>query len=162
MFSSGSRLSTLDSRLFWFWLCWVRYVSHLHIMVIAWSTDPTRLSFPVVKRAEKFHSDLLSRILRRHEGRQPGPTSQPPSVVLEENEWLAIALVPHIGIAKNTLFSWIKRGWVRVSRTLPGYRGRVICSMDADELDRPRRLQETKHAGSDSPLPRELTTPKRH
>jgi hypothetical protein len=43
---------------------------------------------------------------------------------------------------------------------LPGYRGRMICWDDADELDRLGRLRQTKHGWWDPPLPAELTTPK--
>jgi hypothetical protein len=47
-------------------------------------------------------------------------------------------------MVKNTLFSWIKRGWVRMIRQAPGYRGRVVCWADAEELNRFRRLRQTK------------------
>jgi hypothetical protein len=63
-------------------------------------------------------------------------------------------------MAKNTLFTWIKRGWVRVLRQMAGYRGRVVCWADTDELDRLRRLRQTKHGWWDPPLSRELITPK--
>jgi len=119
-----------------------------------------RDGFRPAKQAEKFHSDLVSNLFRRHVGGQPGPRSRLPSLVLEEDEWLAIDLAPCIGIAKNTLLSWIKRGWVHVSRRLPGYHGRVICWVDAEELKRLRRLRETNHNWRDQPLPAELTTPK--
>ena len=119
-----------------------------------------RDGFRPAKQAEKFHADLVGNLLRGHAGSQPGPRSRPPNLVLEENEWLAIDLAPRIGIAKNTLLSWIKRGWVHVSRRLPGFHGRVICWVDAAELKRLRRLRETKHNWWDQPLPAELTTPK--
>jgi hypothetical protein len=50
--------------------------------------------------------------------------------------------------------------WVRIVRKLPGYRGPVICWADAEELDRLRRLRQTKHGWWDPPLSAELTTPK--
>jgi hypothetical protein len=43
---------------------------------------------------------------------------------------------------------------------LPGYRGRLICWADAEELVRLRRLQQTRHGWWAPPLPTELTTPK--
>ena len=63
-------------------------------------------------------------------------------------------------IPKNTLFRWIKRGWVRVVRQLPGYRGSMICWADTDEMERLRKLRETRHGWLDPPLPVELTTRK--
>lgn len=119
-----------------------------------------RDGFRPAKHAEKFHGDLVGNILRGHDGSQPGPRSRPSSLVLEENEWLAVDLAPRIGISKNTLLAWIKRGWVHVSRRLPGYHGRIICWVDADELKRLCRLRETNHHRVDQPLLAELTTPK--
>jgi hypothetical protein len=116
--------------------------------------------FRPAKRAEKFHGDLVGNILRGHEGSQPGSRSRPPTLALEENEWLAVDLAPRIGIVKNTLLTWIKRGWVHVSRRLPGYHGRVICWADAEELKRLCRLKEANHNWWNEPLPAELTTPK--
>ncbi|NQV29001.1 MAG: recombinase family protein, partial [Rhodopirellula sp.] len=119
-----------------------------------------RDGFRPAKQAETFHGDLVGNLLRGHEGSQPGPRSHPVSLVLEENEWLAVDLAPRIGIAKNTLLAWIKRGWVHMSRRLPGYHGRVICWADVEELKRLCRLRETNHNWWDQPVPAELTTPK--
>ena len=60
---------------------------------------------------------------------------------------------------KNTLLEWIERGGVHVVRYLPGYRGRVICWADEQEMDRLQRLRTTGHNWWDEPLPDELTTP---
>lgn len=117
-----------------------------------------RDGFRPAKQAEKFHGDLVGNILRGREGSQPGSRSRPPTLALEENEWLAVDLAPRIGIVKTTLLAWIKRGWVHVSRRLPGYHGRVICWVDVEELKRLCRLKETKH--KNQPLPAKLTTPK--
>ena len=81
--------------------------------------------------------------------------------LLRENEWLFIDLAAQLAIPKNTLFAWIKRGWVRVIRQLRGYRGRTICCADAEDVNRLRRLRQTKHGWWDPPLPVELTTPRR-
>ncbi|MFQ5730336.1 MAG: hypothetical protein ACE5KM_00115 [Planctomycetaceae bacterium] len=61
---------------------------------------------------------------------------------------------------KNTLHEWPQRGWVYMTRQLPGYRGRKVCWADPDELDRLHRLRDTKRSWWDPPLPVELTTPK--
>jgi hypothetical protein len=98
---------------------------------------------------------------------QFAPTNQRPTErtgvhrkALRENEWLVIDLATELGMSKNTLFTWIKRGWVRVLRQVPGYRVRIICWADTKELDRLCRLRQTKHGWWDAPLPVELTQPK--
>jgi len=116
--------------------------------------------FRPVKRVEEFDGDMVSRILRRVEKQQPGPKARAPEGLLQDDEWFVIDLAEHLKAPKNTLFAWIKRGWIRVVRQLPGYRGRTICWADASELDRLRRLRATKHGWWDPPLPTELTTPK--
>ena len=80
--------------------------------------------------------------------------------MLKENGWLAGELAAKLNIPKNTLFGWIKRCWVRVVRQLPGYKGCMICWADTDEMERLRKLRETRHGWWDPPLPVELTTPK--
>jgi hypothetical protein len=45
---------------------------------------------------------------------------------------------------KTTILEWVRRGWVHVTRQLPGYRGRKMCRADADEVDRLTRLRDTK------------------
>jgi DNA invertase Pin-like site-specific DNA recombinase len=116
--------------------------------------------FRPAKRAEKFHSDIVSRLARKLEKRRPGERARAHRTALSDNEWLVIDLAAELEMAKNTLFTWIKRGWVRVLRQVPGYRGRVICWADDEELDRLRRLRQTKHGWWDPPLPGELTAPK--
>ena len=115
-----------------------------------------------MKMAEKFHSDLVSRLVRKLRHQQPGAKVESHRAFLKENEWLAIDLAAKLEMPKNTLFSWIRRGWIHVVRQLPGYRGRTICWADTDELDRLQRLRRTKHGWWDPPLPAELTTPKAH
>jgi DNA invertase Pin-like site-specific DNA recombinase len=116
--------------------------------------------FRPAKRAEKFHSDIVSRLARKLENRRPGERAALQRNALTANEWLVIDLATELEMSKNTLFAWIKRGWVRVHRQAPGYRGRIICWADTEELDRLRRLRQAKHGWWDPPLPRELTTPK--
>jgi hypothetical protein len=112
------------------------------------------------KQAKRFHSDLVSGLLRRHERKAPGSRAEAPAGLLKENEWLVVRLAKELDMPKNTLCAWIKRGWVHVVRQLPGYRGRMICWADADELDRLHRLRKSKHGWWDPALPAELTTPK--
>jgi hypothetical protein len=116
--------------------------------------------FRPVKIAEKFHSDLVSRLVRKLRNQQPGAKVQSHREFLKDNEWLAIDLAAKLEMPKNTLFSWIRHGWIHVARQLPGYRGRVICWADADEFDRLQRLRQAKHGWWDPPLSADLTTPK--
>jgi DNA invertase Pin-like site-specific DNA recombinase len=116
--------------------------------------------FRPAKRAEKFHSDMVSRLVRKLEQKRPGERVMVSRKSLNQNEWLVIDLAEKLGIAKNTLLNWIKRGWVHMVRQSPGYRGRVICWADRGELDRLRRLRQTNHGSWDPPLPSKLTKPK--
>lgn len=116
--------------------------------------------FRPAKRVEKFHSDIVSSLARKLKKQRPGEQAGAYREALSENEWLVIDLAAELGMAKNTLFTWIKRGWVRVLRQVPGYRGRVICWADAKELDRLHRLRQMKHGWWDPPLPSELTAPR--
>ena len=116
--------------------------------------------FRPVKQAAEFDGDMVGRILRRVEKQPAGSKARVPEGLLQDDEWLVSDLAEQLQAPKNTLFAWIKRGWVRVARQLPGYRGRTICWADASELDRLRRLRATKHGWWDPSLPAELTTPK--
>jgi len=118
-----------------------------------------REGFRPAKQVKKFHSDIVSGIMRQRKKVPPGPKAKMLLGILGENESFAIDLAANLGMPKNTLLAWIKRGWITVIRQLPGYRGRVICWADAEELDRLRRLRQTKHGWWDPPLPAELTTP---
>lgn len=118
-----------------------------------------REGFRPAKTAPKFHSDLVSGLMRRHYKKVPAPLSSPRSEILKKNEWFIIELAHELGMPKNTAIAWIKRGWIRVVRQLPGYRGRMICWADPDDLERLRKLRQTKHGWWDPPLPSELTTP---
>ena len=116
--------------------------------------------FRPAKRAERFHSDIIGRLARKLEKQRPGERAKAFRNALAENEWLVIDLAAELEMTKNTLFSWVKRGWVCMIRQAPGYRGRLICWADTEDLNRLRRLRQTKHGWWDPPLPGELTTPK--
>jgi hypothetical protein len=117
--------------------------------------------FRPVKRAARFHGDLVKRLLRRVNQSRGKLTQRrkKPSEPLSRHEWLVVDLAKEIGLSKSALHSWIKKGWVRLQRQLPGYRGQLICWADANELGRLRKLRDTPHGWWDPPLPGELTTP---
>ena len=110
------------------------------------------------KGAERFHGDMVNRLVRR---RMPGG---PPAVavggdVLGKDEWCVIDLATRLAVGKNTLHGWLRRGWVAFRR-LPGYRGRCVCWADSEELVRLVRLAKAPRDWWNPPSS-ELTTPKR-
>lgn len=111
------------------------------------------------KNGKPFHGDVVNALLRRHNKRVPAPLSSPRSKLLKENEWFVIELAAELKMPKGTAIAWIKRGWIRLVRQLPGYRGRMICWSDADDLERLRKLRQMKYGWWEPPLPPELTTP---
>jgi hypothetical protein len=111
------------------------------------------------RQTQEFNCDIVGVLVRRiNDARSNSKTSQVPTA-LPDNEWRVIDLARRLKINKTTLLSWIKQGWVHVARRLPGYRGRLICWANEQELDRLCRLRETKHGWWDPPLPAELKTP---
>jgi DNA-binding transcriptional MerR regulator len=111
-----------------------------------------------IKGARRFHGDLVGRILKR---RSPDRTFRALGAreVLQKDEWLVVDLSARLGISKNTLHAWMRRGWIRYRR-LEGYRAPCLCWADASELRRLRRLSRTPRGWWDPPLRAELTTPK--
>jgi hypothetical protein len=67
-------------------------------------------------------------------------------------------LSAQLGIPKNTLHAWIRRGWIRYRR-LEGYLAPCLSWANARELRRLRKLYRTPRGWWDPPLPAELTTP---
>jgi hypothetical protein len=119
-----------------------------------------REGFRPAQRAEKFHKDIVCRIFRKLRKQRLSAREITRQELLGENEWFALSLAAQLQLPKNTLLHWVRRGWVHVTRQLPGYRGRKICWADADEIDRLSRLRGTPRNWWDFPLPAELTTPK--
>lgn len=119
-----------------------------------------REDFRPAQRAAKFHKDIVCRIFRKLQHQRPSAREIAKKELLGENEWFALTLAVRLGMPKNSLLHWIRRGWVRVIRQHPGIRGRKICWADAEEIDRLTRLRDISHNWWDPPLPAELTTPK--
>ena len=110
------------------------------------------------KGAERFDGDMVGRVLKH---RTPGwkPQAKNRKGVLEKDEWFVVDLAMRLGIPKNTLHAWIRRGWVR-HHHLTGYRAPCVCWADTDELRRLQRLRQTPHGWWDPALPEKLTVPK--
>ena len=116
--------------------------------------------FQPAKQARAYNKTIVRRLVKKIHPDSPAARKNTTQARLEENEWIVRTLADRIDIPRTTLMSWIKRGWVHVSRQLPGYRGQIICGANADELDRLRQLRKTKRYLGNPPLPTELTTPK--
>jgi hypothetical protein len=81
--------------------------------------------------------NLMRRLgLSRHQGRQ-----RPPQVPLGEHEWWRGELAERIRMPKQTLYTWVRRGWVS-SRQSTGHARRWVVWADEAELERLRRLHE--------------------
>jgi len=80
---------------------------------------------------------LMRRLgLSRHQGRQ-----RPPQGLLGEHEWWLGELAERIRMPKQTLYTWVRRGWVS-SRQSTGHARRWVVWADEAELERLRRLHE--------------------
>ena len=111
------------------------------------------------KQVKAFSQSIVGRLCKKLWPNRPANRKMTNQVPLEQNEWWLNDLAEKLEMPRTTLMWWVKRGWVHVSRQLPGYRGRIVFWADARELDRLRRLRKTKHYWGSPPLPRELTTP---
>jgi DNA-binding transcriptional MerR regulator len=115
--------------------------------------------FRPAKQAKEFNKPIVGRLVKKLRRDRTAVRKITTHVQLEENEWYVNDLAERLDIPRTTLLSWVKRGWIHVSRKLPGYRGRIVCWANTDELDRLRRLRKSKRHFGDPPLPKELTTP---
>jgi hypothetical protein len=93
------------------------------------------------KLVEGFGQQGVQKLMRRlglsqHQGRQ-----QPPQGLLGEHEWWLGELAERIQMPKQTLYTWVCRGWVS-SRQLRGHARRWVVWADEAELERLRRLHE--------------------
>lgn len=80
---------------------------------------------------------LMRRLgLSRHQGRQ-----RPPQGLLGKHEWWLGELAERIRMPKQTLYTWVRRGWVS-SRQSTGHARRWVVWADEAELERLRRLHE--------------------
>ncbi len=114
--------------------------------------------FKTAKQARGFSKTIVGRLVKKL-GCKRAVVRNCHQGQLNENEWFVKDLAEKLSIPRNTLHCWVQRGWIHVSRRLPGYHGPIICWANADELNRLRQLRQTKHYFGDPPLPTELTTP---
>ena len=110
--------------------------------------------FRPAKQAMEFNKEIVGRLAKKLRRNRPAIAKTTNQVQLEENEWCVNDLAKRLDIPRTTLLSWVKRHWVYVSRQLPGYRGRLVCWANADELNRLRQLRKMPHQSGGPPLPR--------
>lgn len=114
--------------------------------------------FQPVKQAKEFNKKIVERLVKKLP-RKRAAVRKSHQEHFGEDEWYVKDLSKKLGIPRTTLLCWVQRGWIHISRRLPGYRGAIICWANADEVDRLRQLRRAKRYFGDPPLPKELTTP---
>jgi hypothetical protein len=93
------------------------------------------------KQVEGFGYQGVQKLMRRLNLGQRERRRQPPQGLLGEHEWWLTQLAGRIPMPKQTLYTWVRRGWVR-SRQLQGQARRWVVWADEVELTRLRRLHE--------------------
>jgi hypothetical protein len=81
-------------------------------------------------------------------------------VDLAEHEWLVSPLAKHLGISREKLREWIRKGWVHARQTQS--KSYWVAWADDDELRRIQKLKDLSHPGVSSlrGFPPELLIPK--
>ena len=111
------------------------------------------------KQTRDFSGETVGILWRKHFAPASPRSGHEAADLRQRDEWTVLDLANELGMPKNTLFAWLKNGWVRFRR-LPGYRGRCLCWADAADMKRLRKLRDTPHGWWDPPLPAALTTSK--
>ena len=93
------------------------------------------------KLVEGFGHQGVGKLMRRLGLCQRERRQQPPEGLLGEHEWLLGELAGRIRMPKQTLYTWVLRGWVS-SRQLQDHARRWVVWADEAELERLRRLHE--------------------
>lgn len=114
--------------------------------------------FRPVKQVEKFNKEIVGRLIRKF-GKPPPEIRREIKAELKAHEWLVKQLAERIDIPRTTLMNWVHRGWVRVSRKVPGPRGAIICWADSGEIIRLKKLRASRRYFGEPPLPEALTSP---
>jgi DNA invertase Pin-like site-specific DNA recombinase len=93
------------------------------------------------KLVEGFGHQGVQKLMRRLDLCQREGRRRPPQGLLGEHEWWLGELAERIQMPKQTLYVWVRRGWVS-SRQLRGHARRWVVWADEVELERLRRLHE--------------------
>ena len=82
------------------------------------------------------------------------------SYILATDEWWLTDLARHLSMPQQTLYRWMRRGWVH-ARQLPVVGGRWTLWADPDEVDRLRQPCHCPRSWHNQPQAAALTKPKR-
>ena len=93
------------------------------------------------KLVEGFGHQGVQKLMRRLGLCQREERQQPLEGLLGEHEWWLGELAGRIQMPKQTLYTWVRRGWVS-SRQLQDHARRWVVWADEAELERLRRLHE--------------------
>ncbi len=93
------------------------------------------------KLVEGFGHQGVQKLMRRLGLCQREERQHPPEGLLGEHEWWLGELAGRIQMPKQTLYTWVRRGWVS-SRQLQDHARRWVVWADEAELERLRRLHE--------------------
>jgi DNA invertase Pin-like site-specific DNA recombinase len=107
-----------------------------------------------------FTKDTVYTFLVRHGVLGQGPTTPGSRDGLRRHEWLIKDLARELGMPRETLASWHRRGWVTGVKSA-GVNGAWILWADEGELRRLRRLRAWKRGGYNLERPADLVTPSR-
>jgi hypothetical protein len=86
------------------------------------------------KRSELFSRQGVCDLIQRL-GIRPAKRARRAEIQLKKNEWLLSDLAQETGIPQVTLYSWVRRGWVKSHFTGEARKHLVIWA-DSDELKR--------------------------
>jgi hypothetical protein len=99
------------------------------------------------KRRATFNASMVRNLIYRHRLlRSPASQKSPTRSSLRANEWWLPDLAAKLSMPTISLYSWIRRGWVR-SRQLDEFRRPWAIWADAQELVRLRALRQAPKRG---------------
>ncbi|MDX6669335.1 MAG: hypothetical protein QOK04_2715 [Solirubrobacteraceae bacterium] len=99
------------------------------------------------KRRATFNAEMVRHLIYRHRLVRPSASQKPlKRSSLRANEWWLPDLAAKLSMPTISLYSWIRRGWVR-SRQLDEFRRPWAIWADAQELVRLRALRQAPKRG---------------
>jgi len=110
------------------------------------------------KRSATFNAGMVRTLISRHRRAQRRPRAVQ-NHELQPDEWWFTDLARRLHMPQPTLYSWLRRGWVR-GRQLPIAGGRWILWADADEIERLMQLKQSPKTWHNQPQTAHLTQPK--
>lgn len=111
------------------------------------------------KRASKFSAQSVRTLMSRSGVtplRRPRAPKSPP---LRRNEWWLPELATHLEIPVETLYAWLRRGWVH-AKQLDGKQGRWLVWAPRVEVERLKRLRTRERSWMDQGSPDATPAPR--